>query len=74
MSARNEETGEEILVWKANEMPEKSAWQYHFTNFVLNLNHLPESLSKVIAPTDSRLRPDQRALENGDLQTATIEK
>ena len=24
--------------------------------------------------TDSRLRPDQRALENGDLETATKEK
>jgi hypothetical protein len=28
----------------------------------------------VVAPTDTRRRPDQRALENGDMKLATIEK
>jgi len=28
----------------------------------------------LIAPTDTRRRPDQRALENGDMKTASFEK
>ena len=28
----------------------------------------------IIAPTDSRFRPDQRALENGDIDKAEKEK
>ena len=47
---------------------------YHFTYFTLQLNHLPESLKPWLPPTDSRFRPDQRALENGELKLATDEK
>lgn len=38
------------------------------------MNHLTEKLKKEIAHTDSRLRPDQRALENGDYALASTEK
>ena len=38
------------------------------------MNYLPRQLRPLIAPTDSRLRPDQRALENGDMKLATSEK
>ena len=31
-------------------------------------------LAKFICPTDSRLRPDQRALENGNYDLAEVEK
>jgi len=48
--------------------------QYFFTSFSIQLNNLPEALKGKIAPTDSRLRPDQRALEHGDLELATSEK
>ena len=34
----------------------------------MQLNYLPNTLKPFLAPTDSRLRPDQRALENGDLK------
>lgn len=47
---------------------------YNFTNFTLQLNHLPQSLKNKLPPTDSRFRPDQRALENGDLVKAAEEK
>ena len=47
---------------------------YGFSHFMLQLNYLPRQLKKVIAPTDTRFRPDQRALENGDIELATIEK
>ena len=47
---------------------------YHLTHFALNLNYLPDTLLPYLPPTDSRLRPDQRALENGELELATKEK
>lgn len=47
---------------------------YYLTTFALNLNYLPDALLPHLPPTDSRLRPDQRALENGELELATKEK
>jgi len=40
----------------------------------MQLNELHEDQKSTLPPTDSRLRPDCRALENGDLDTATREK
>lgn len=34
---------------------------YHFTKFAIELNEIEEG----VAPTDSRLRPDQRLMEEG---------
>jgi hypothetical protein len=47
---------------------------YYFTNFTLQLNYLPTNLKAHLPPTDSRFRPDQRFLENGDLVNAAAEK
>jgi len=49
-------------------------YMYGFTNHGIQFNHLTDSLTKRIPPTDSRLRPDQRALENGDFKLAASEK
>jgi len=38
------------------------------------LNYFPKRLQSVVAPTDSRWRPDQRALEEGNLILAAKEK
>jgi hypothetical protein len=38
------------------------------------LNYFPKRLEKVIPPTDTRRRPDQRYLENGDMIMAAKEK
>ena len=43
---------------------------YNFTDFALLLNE-PEP---GVAPTDSRLRPDQRLMENGDFDQANVIK
>ena len=43
---------------------------YGFSEFACGLNE-PEV---GVAPTDSRLRPDQRVMENGDFDTANSEK
>ena len=43
---------------------------YGFSEFACGLNQPEEG----VAPTDSRLRPDQRVMENGDFDTANSEK
>ncbi|KAH9572060.1 hypothetical protein CY35_02G126900 [Sphagnum magellanicum] len=62
------------LLWKAPQLIEDYRQQYCFTRFTLGLNDLTPKLAEVLPPTDSRFRPDQRALENGDLEKATPEK
>ena len=47
---------------------------YHFTNFAIQLNYNPESLKHNLPSTDCRQRPDQLALENGQIDLATSEK
>lgn len=46
---------------------------YFYTEFAMQLN-LPPDLVPGIPSTDSRFRPDQRALENGNIELATSEK
>lgn len=40
----------------------------------MSLNELEAGMEKTICPTDSRLRPDIRKLEQGDIDGAAIEK
>ncbi|XP_008290365.1 oxysterol-binding protein-related protein 1-like [Stegastes partitus] len=47
---------------------------YAFSTFAMQLNELEKSMEGVIPPTDSRLRPDIRAMENGDIDQASAEK
>ena len=47
---------------------------YKLSKYACNLNYLDENLKKVLPPTDSRLRPDQRALENQKMEIARSEK
>ncbi|KAL1502225.1 hypothetical protein ABEB36_007398 [Hypothenemus hampei] len=56
-------------VWRAGNLPENHELYYGFTRFAIELNELGPN-SSVLPPTDTRFRPDQRALEEGDLQTA----
>lgn len=47
-----------------------SLWQFYaFSTFAMQLNELEKSMEGVIPLTDSRLRPDIRAMENGDIGT-----
>lgn len=43
---------------------------YNFTSFAMTLNELEPGMERLLAPTDCRLRPDIRAMENGDIGTA----
>ena len=61
-----------VLVWEAHERP--SGIPFNLTPFVLTLNAITDRLKSKIAPTDTRLRPDQRAMEDGDYDFAASEK
>jgi len=60
------------LVWEASFRP--SGIPFNLTPFVVTLNALPDSLRPHLAPTDTRLRPDQRAMEDGEYDFAATEK
>lgn len=40
---------------------------YNFTTFAMALNELDKEMESVIPKTDCRLRPDIRAMENGEI-------
>ncbi|MDA9080346.1 OSBP family protein [Candidatus Dependentiae bacterium] len=48
--------------------------QYGFTTFAMSLNELTREQLRNLPPTDSRLRPDTRALEDGDDARANASK
>ena len=47
---------------------------YGMSHYSLQLNYLPNHLVPFLPPTDTRFRPDQRALEIGDFKLASAEK
>ncbi|RZC06884.1 Oxysterol-binding protein-related protein 1C isoform B [Glycine soja] len=61
------------LLWKRSRAP-KFPTRYNFTRFAITLNELTPGLKEKLPPTDSRLRPDQRYLENGEYDMANAEK
>ncbi|XP_017337514.1 oxysterol-binding protein-related protein 3a isoform X2 [Ictalurus punctatus] len=63
-----------ICIWRANPMPEDYEQYYGFTQFTIELNELNESIRPFLPPTDTRFRPDQRLLEEGDATGAEEQK
>lgn len=61
-----------FLVWECHERP--TGIPFNLTPFVVTLNALPDALRNHLAPTDTRLRPDQRAMEDGEYDLAATEK
>lgn len=66
------EQNKAFLIWQANERPQ--GIPFNLTPFVLSFNHLDDRLAPWLAPTDSRFRPDQRAMEEGQYDFAATEK
>ncbi|KAI9597519.1 Oxysterol-binding protein-domain-containing protein [Syncephalis fuscata] len=50
------------------------ATAFNLTEFAASLNDCPDSLRRYLVPTDSRIRPDQHALERGEWELASQEK
>ncbi|KAI9889963.1 MAG: hypothetical protein M1814_004581 [Vezdaea aestivalis] len=61
-----------FLVWEANARPK--GIPFNLTPFVVTLNAVPDTLRPYLPPTDTRLRPDQRAMEDGEYDFAATEK
>uniref|UniRef100_A0A8C0D809 Oxysterol-binding protein n=1 Tax=Balaenoptera musculus TaxID=9771 RepID=A0A8C0D809_BALMU len=58
------------LMWKKYPLPDNAENMYYFSELALTLNEHEEG----VAPTDSRLRPDQRLMEKGHWDEANTEK
>lgn len=61
-----------FLVWQAN--PRPTGIPFNLTPFVVTLNDINDKLRPYLPPTDTRLRPDQRAMEDGEYALAATEK
>ena len=61
-------------IWEAASLPKDNEFYFRMSKFALMLNNLTPQLKKKLPPTDSRLRPDQRALEEGNIDFAASEK
>uniref|UniRef100_A0A3B5MQ22 Oxysterol-binding protein n=1 Tax=Xiphophorus couchianus TaxID=32473 RepID=A0A3B5MQ22_9TELE len=61
-------------IWRASQMPMNYEQYYGFTKFAIELNELEPSLKQLLPPTDTRLRVDQRLLEEGNLEAAEEQK
>ncbi|KHN96637.1 Oxysterol-binding protein [Metarhizium album ARSEF 1941] len=57
-------------IWEVGEMADNPSRTYGMTLFAVSLNEITEIEKGKIAPTDTRLRPDQRLAEKGDLDGA----
>lgn len=64
------ETGQPIIAWKRRYPPPDAERFYNFTLLAAQLNEPEEG----VAPTDSRLRPDQRLMEEGLWDESNKEK
>lgn len=58
------------MLWEANDMPDHAEEYYGFTYFAMSLNEITKDIEGKLPPTDSRLRPDQRAFEEGNVDKA----
>ncbi|EED12591.1 oxysterol binding protein (Osh1), putative [Talaromyces stipitatus ATCC 10500] len=70
--SEHDESSKAILLWQAN--PRPSGIPFNLTPFVITLNAIPDRLRPFLPPTDTRLRPDQRAMEDGEYDFAAAEK
>ncbi|XP_072333255.1 oxysterol-binding protein-related protein 6 isoform X2 [Scyliorhinus torazame] len=60
--------------WRPGSMPTDSEMYYGFTRFAIELNELDPVLKEFLPSTDARFRPDQRYLEEGNIEAAAAEK
>lgn len=47
---------------------------YNFTSFAVSLNELEKGMEAILAPTDCRLRPDIRNMENGNMGRCLLQE
>ena len=74
-SSNSNNNDQAILIWQCHPRPDPPTLiPFSLTPFAVTLNALPPNLQRYLAPTDSRFRPDQRAMEEGRYDLAASEK
>jgi hypothetical protein len=68
LTSNGQPTGK--TVWRVGELVDKPTQHYGFTTFAASMNQVTPIESNRLPPTDSRLRPDQKAHEDGELDRA----
>ncbi|KAG7099437.1 hypothetical protein E1B28_001288 [Marasmius oreades] len=63
-----------IVLWRVTPWPKNTQDYYGFTSFSMTLNEITPDVAGKLPLTDSRLRPDVKALEEGNLDSAEAEK
>jgi len=63
-----------FIVWKRHQLPAISRQNFNFTSFALCVNQIDATLRPFLPLTDSRLRPDQTAMESGLWELANKSK
>lgn len=63
-----------VEIWRAGELVDNAPQTYGLTTFAATLNEITALEQGKLPRTDSRLRPDQRAHEEGDLDQAEVWK
>lgn len=71
MYAKKAGSEKPILIWQAHPRHKQP---FNLTDFAITLNALPDRLKPWLPPTDTRLRPDQRAMEEGRYDDAKDDK
>ncbi|XP_064419729.1 oxysterol-binding protein-related protein 6 isoform X2 [Latimeria chalumnae] len=61
-------------IWRPGSMPTDYELYYGFSRFAIELNELDPVMKDLLPPTDARFRPDQRYLEEGNIEAAAAEK
>lgn len=57
-------------VWRPGALPDDAYLNYGFSRFAIELNEILETERKCLPNTDTRFRPDQRCLEEGQITDA----
>ena len=61
-------------LWTVGELVPDASKRYGLTSFAASLNEITRLENDKLPPTDTRLRPDQLAVERGDLEQAEVLK
>ncbi|XP_030629991.1 oxysterol-binding protein-related protein 7 [Chanos chanos] len=61
-------------IWKPNPQPKDYLLYYGFSSFAMEMNELTPEMKPFLPPTDTRLRPDQRMLEEGRVEDTDRKK
>lgn len=67
-------SGDAHPIWTVGALVDNAPAHYGFTTFAASLNEITPVEADKLPPTDSRLRPDQRKVEQGDLDGAEVIK